>query len=170
MSGHLILLGTPRSLRVSRMRENSFTRLDTDCELTKLAGRDCAAWVKARDDQGKIVLVETTNYLPRQTAIYAQWLLFENEAELQEFLKEFPQYRLDARLAKTREERQALAAGFDRELIRRDFDLSRVRDERQRISLARRYIEIADKLRKLSADIRLSESTKELETEWQDKL
>jgi hypothetical protein len=107
MSGHLILLGTPRSLRVSRMRENSFTRLDTDCELTKLAGRDCAAWVKARDDQGKIVLVETTNYLPRQTAIYAQWLLFENEAELEEFLKEFPQYRLDARLAKTREERHS---------------------------------------------------------------
>ena len=48
---------------------------------------------------------------------------------------------LDERLAKTAEERDALAADLDRRCVRRDFDLSRVGDEQQRIKLAQRYVE-----------------------------
>ena len=44
--------------------------------------------------------------------------------------------RLDERLAKTAEEREALTADLDRRRVRRDFDLSRVGDEQQRINLA----------------------------------
>ena len=140
MAKYLVLLGTPsRSsiFRISRWarlhrRENSVARPDIDGELTKIAGRRCAAWVNARKDSDKIRLVETRNYIPRQTAFYAH-AAFEKEAAFLEFLEAFPHHGLDARLAKIAEERDALAADLDRRRVRRDFDLSRVGDEQQRI-------------------------------------
>jgi hypothetical protein len=151
-------------------RENRVARLNLDAELSKLVGRRCAAWLKAQKDHEKIRMVETRNYVPRQTAFYATWLLFENEALALEFLEAFPHYRLGARLAKITEEREALAAELDRRLVRRDFDLSRVGDEQQRTNFARRYFETTDKLRQLDEDFRLLETAKGLGTEWQDKL
>ena len=154
MAKYLVLLGTPRDLHIPYFamgipspRENSVTQLSIDGELAKLMGRRCAAWVKAKTDQENIRLVETRNYVPRQTAFYAHWLLFEKEAAFLEFLEAFPHHGLDARLAKIAEERDASAADLDRRLYRRDFDLSRVGDEQQRINLARRYVETTDKLR-----------------------
>ena len=84
--------------------------------------------------------------------------------------KHFHTTRLDARLAKTAEERDALAADLDRRRIRRDFDLSRVGDEQQRINLARRYVETTDKIRQLGSQFRLLETAKELAVEWEDRL
>ena len=120
--------------------------------------------------QENIRLVETRNYVPPQTAFYAHWLLFEKEATFLEFLEAFPHHGLDERLAKTAEERDALAADLDRRRVRRDFDLSRVGDEQQRINLARRYVETTDKIRQLDRHFRLLETAKELATEWQDTL
>jgi hypothetical protein len=85
-------------------------------------------------------------------------------------LEAFPHYRLDARLAKITQEREALAADLDKRLIRRDFDLSRVGDEQRRANLARRYVETADKLREWGAHFRLLQTAKQLGSEWQDKL
>jgi hypothetical protein len=177
MASYLILLGTPRDLHIPYFamgspssRENHVARLNLDAELSKFAGRRYAAWVTAQKDQDKIRLVETRNYVPRQTAFYAQWLLFEKEAAFLEFLEAYPHYRLDARLTKISEERDALAADLDKRLIRRDFDLGRVGDEQQRENLARRYVETADKLRQLGRDFRLLETAKTLSGEWQDKI
>jgi len=121
MAKFLVLLGTPRDLHIPyfamgarHTRENSATRLGIEGELTK-TGRRCAAWLKAKTDQENIRLVETRNYIPRQTAFYAHWLLFEKEATFREFLEAFPHHGLDARLAKTAEERDALAADLDLE-------------------------------------------------------
>jgi hypothetical protein len=118
----------------------------------------------------KIRLVEMRNYVARQTAFYATWLLLQEEAKFVEFLEAFPHYRLDERLTKIDEEREVLTADLHRRLHRRDFDLSRVGDEEQRENLTRRYVETADKLRQLGADFRLLERAKELATEWQDKI
>ena len=87
----------------------------------------------------------------------------------EEFLEAFPHYRLDERLAKIDEEREALAADLDRRRNRRDFDLSRVGDEQQRENLARRYVETTDKLRQLGTQFRLLETAKGLGSEWQDR-
>ena len=87
-----------------------------------------------------------------------------------EFLEAFPRHRLDERLAKIAEEREALAADLDRRRNRRDFDLSRVGDEQQRENLARRYVETTDKLRQLDSQFRLLETAKGLAVEWQDRL
>ena len=96
MASYLILLGTPRDLHIPYFampapssRENRIARLNLDAELFKLVGRRCAAWVKAQKDQDKIRLVETRNYVPRQTAFYVTWLVFENEAASLEFLERF---------------------------------------------------------------------------------
>jgi hypothetical protein len=151
-------------------RENCATCLGIEGELTKVAGRRCAAWLKAKTDQENIRLVETQNYVPPQTAFYAHWLLFEMEAAFLEFLEAFPHCGLDARLAKTAEERDALAADLDRRRVRRDFDLSRVGDEQQRTNLARRYVETTDKIRQLDAHLRLLETSKRLAADWSDKL
>jgi hypothetical protein len=177
MAKFLVLLGLPRGVHIPyfamgarHTRENSATRLGIEGELIKVAGRRCAAWVKAKTDQENIRLVETRNYIPRQTAFYAYWLLFEKEATFREFLEAFPHHGLDARLTKIAEERDALAADLDRRRVRRDFDLSRVGDEQQRINLVRRYVETTDKIRELDAHLRLLETAKGLAVEWQDKL
>ena len=176
MAKFMVLLGTPRDLNIPYFamgapssRENSVVRLAID-GLEKLAGRRCAVWLKAQKDQEKIRFVETRNYVPRQTAFYAQWLLFEEETAFREFLEAFPHHGLEARLAKIAEERDALAAELDRRLVRHDFDLSRVGDEQQRINLARRYVEKTDELRQLGRNFRLLEIAQELATERQAKL
>jgi hypothetical protein len=68
-----------------------------------------------------------------------------------------------------REERETLAAEPDRRLHRREFDRSRIGDEQQRENLARRYVEMTDKLRQLGTHFRLLEIAKTLSGEWQDK-
>jgi hypothetical protein len=173
MASYLILLGTPRDLHIPYFAmgspsstKNSVARLNIDGK-TKLVGRRCAAWLKVHKDKDKIQLVETRNYVPRQTAFYATWLLFQEETKFVEFLEAFPHYRLDERLTKSHEEREALAADLHRRLNRRDFDLSRFGDEQQRENLARRYVETTDKLRQLGADFRLLETAKEFSNEWQ---
>ena len=109
----------------------------------------CRHGSSAKNDQENIGLVETRNYIPLKTAFYATWLLFQEDAKSVEFLEAFPHYRLDERLTKIAEERDALAADLDRRRIRRDFDLSCVGDEQQRVNLARRYAETTDKLRRV---------------------
>ena len=78
--------------------------------------------------------------------------------------------RLDERLAKIAEEREALAADLDRRRVRGDFDLSRVEDEQQRINLARRYVETTDKICQLDPHLRLLDTAKGLAVDWSDKL
>ena len=97
-------------------------------------------------------------------------LVFEEQAASEKFLEAFPYLRLDERISKITEEREALAANLDRRRHRRDFDLSRVGDEQQRTNLARRYVEATDKLRQLGAQFRQLEIAKELVTEWRGKL
>ena len=133
-----------------------------------MPGRRCTGWINAWKDRAKIALIETRNYVPPKTAFYAEWLLLESEAAFVEFLQDFPHYSLGARLAKINDEREALAADLERRVKRRDFDLSRVGDEQQRTNLARRYVEMTDKLHQLHADFRLLETAKVLSGKWQE--
>lgn len=52
---------------------------------------------------------------------------------------------------------------MNRRRVRRDFDLSRVGDEEQRINLARRYIETTDKIRQFDAHFRLLRRPRDLQ-------
>jgi hypothetical protein len=175
MASYMALLGTPRELNIPyfamgaiQSRENYATSLDLDGKQSKLAGHDCIVWANARKDRDKIALIETRNYIPPKTAFYAQWLRFHNKDAFLEFLQAFPHHSLDTRIAKIIEEREALLADVDRRVKRRDFDLSLVGDEHQRTNLARRYVEMSDKLRQVETEVRLLESAKVLRVKWQE--
>ena len=116
MASHLVLLGTPRHLHipyfampVPRSRESYAQRLDIETDLVGFVGRRCAAWVRARATGAKIELIATRNYIPPQTAFYATWLVFGDEAVGSEFLDTYPQNRLDGRIAKLEADREPLA-------------------------------------------------------------
>lgn len=176
MASHLVLLSKPWELNIPyfaigdpHSRENSITSLGVG-KSSKLASHRCGAWIDARKNQDKIALIETRNYFPPKTAFYAQWLQFQNESAFLEFLQTFPHYSLDTRLVKTNEEREALAADLKRRIDRGDFDLSRVGDEKQRENLARRYIEIRQKILALEEDYRLLDLGDRFRGEWEAKM
>jgi hypothetical protein len=99
---------------VPRSRESYVERLDIETDLVGLVGRRCASWIEARADRDG-----TRNYLRPQTAFYATWLLFKDEAVMSEFLDTYPQHRLDGRVAKLEAERDALTAKLQHRLPRR---------------------------------------------------
>src|SRR5512134_2074496 len=84
------------AMPVPRSRESYAQRLDIETDLLGFVGRRCAAWVRATG--AKIELIKTRNYVPPQTAFYATWLLFRDEAAATEFLDAYPQHRLDGRM------------------------------------------------------------------------
>ena len=100
--------------------------------MVKLVGRRCAAWVNARLERDVIELIHTRDYIPLQTAFYAKWLLFRDEAAATAFLDAWPRHRLNERLAKLDEERRALTFKLEQRLKRGDFNLGRIGDDRQR--------------------------------------
>ncbi|HSF23049.1 MAG TPA: hypothetical protein VLE20_02400, partial [Blastocatellia bacterium] len=128
---------------VPRSRESYAQRLDIEIDLVGFVGRRCAAWVRARATGAKIELIKTRNYVPPQTAFYATWLVFRDEAVGAEFLDTYPQHRLDGRLARIEADREALTAELQHRLLRGDFNLTRIGDGRQQENLARKYLEAA---------------------------
>jgi len=177
MASYLILLGNPRDLHIPYFAmpvpaslENTVLRGNIKADLVKLVGRRCAAWIKARLDRDVIELIQTRDYIPHQTAFYSKWLLFRDEAAAAAFLDAWPRYRLDERLGKIDEERNALATKLQQRLKRGDFDLGRIGEDRQRENLAHRYVETAETLRDLSSQLRLLEMAKGLAHKWQATL
>ena len=86
MASHLVLLGSPRELHIPYfamgvrwLRENRVERLDLGTDLTRLVGRRCAAWIKARTERDRIELMATRNYVAPQTTFCATWLLFDEQ-------------------------------------------------------------------------------------------
>ena len=177
MAGHLILLGVPCerhipyfAMPVPRSRESYAQRLDIETDLARLVGRSCAAWINARPDGPKIELIATRNYVPPQTAFYATWLVFGDEAVAGEFLDAYPQFRLDGRIAKIEADRTALMATLQHRLQRGDFNLGRIGDDRQRENLARGYVAAAEALSGFRSELRLLERASELTERWHNEL
>ncbi len=175
MASHLILLGIPRELHipyfamgVPASRESRVARLDIESDLVKLVGRRCAAWVEARLERDVIELIHTRDYIPLQTAFYAKWLLFRDEAAATASLR---LGRATAWMSGLRRStRNALALKLEQRLKRGDFNLGRIGDDRQRENLARRYVETATTLRGLRSQRRLLETAEGAAQTWQAKL
>ena len=134
MASSLILLGSPRELHIPYfamgvrwLRENRVERLDLGTDLTRLVGRRCAAWIKARTERDRMA---TRNYVAPQTTFCATWLVFGDEAAATEFMDAYPQHRLDGRMAKLEADHDVLSAKLRDRLKRGDFNLGRVGDER----------------------------------------
>jgi len=145
--------------------ENQATPLDLDTNLTKIVGRRCADWVRDREGGGAISLLETRNYLPPQTAMYAHWLSFRERPLADNFLNAFPRYRLEEWFEKLRREREALEEKVEQRVRRRGYDLSRIGAE-QRRTVAQRFIDTHDKIGDLVRLQRQLETIGRLAQEW----
>jgi hypothetical protein len=100
----LVLIGRPKSLHIMAqamvapsMRES---RWGYDKTETARLGAQCAQWILTRGKEHDIRLARTRNYIPNQTAIYAEWLLFQEDELACQFLMAFPRFQIPIRLEK----------------------------------------------------------------------
>ncbi len=171
----LILVGRPKSLHImaQAMAPSNLTSRWSYCKmedgLSRRAGGHAARWIIAEKGDRDVRLVRTRNYVGRQTAFYADWLLFREPEFAHEFLRSFPRLQTSNRLESLQHERKALAEKVDERLRRGGFDLSKSPDA-QRWLIARRYIEAHDKLRDLAEHAEQLALADGLRFEWMSVL
>ena len=146
-------------------REDQYTPLNLT-ELQKLVGRRCAAWV--HEHCSTIRLVRTRNYLPPKTSVHAHWLAFEAPAMAEVFVTAFPQYDLEARVNALNAERDIAVAQIERRLRTSRLDLGRLL-EHDRLPVARKYIELTDKLLETEHRIKDLQLAGDLAIQWARK-
>jgi hypothetical protein len=156
----LVLISRPKSLHImiqalaapsSRESGWRFGRIDT----TRLGTR-ARQWLLAARQQHDVRLVHTRNYIPRQTAFYADWLVFRDDELAAQFLTAFPRFQIPHRREKLRQDRQTIATRMEERLRRGGFDLGRHPAE-QRRTIADRFVELDDKLRDIDDHCRTLE-------------
>ena len=111
----------------------------------------------------------TRNYVPKQTAFYADWLVFQEEELAGEFLRTFPRLHIAHQLERLQRDRRIIASRMEERLRRGGFDLGKHPSE-QRRSIADRLIEFDDKLRDIDEHCRALELAEQLAGEWTAKL
>jgi hypothetical protein len=136
----MVLAMTPRNLE-SRWW---YSRIGDG--LSRVVGGRASRWIIAKREANDIRLIGTKNYVPRQTAFYAHWLLFTDPMLADEFLQTFPRFDTAKRIEKLGHDRNELAEKVYERLRRGGFDLGKFPPE-QRRAIALRFIEADDKLR-----------------------
>jgi hypothetical protein len=112
------------------------------------------AWIRERlDSDASMALLLTRNYLPKQTALYLKWLTFRDDAFRDEFLSEWPHYRIEYQIEKLERERKELAEKLQARIDRGGYDLSKISAD-QRLTVASRYVEAASKIHDLDWQVR----------------
>jgi hypothetical protein len=149
--------------------ENRVAELGIEAGLVPIVGRRCAEWIRARRGEGGIRAIATRNYIEPKTAVYVNWALFREDALAGEFLDVFPRYEFEARLERIRRVRQDLEEDLEQRLRRGGFDLGRFGED-QRGVIARRYVEIHDKIADLRRQERWLERANRLAEEWRVSL
>jgi len=61
--------------------------------------------------------VHTRNYIPRQTAFCADWLLFREDELAAQFLTAFPRFQIPHRLEKLQQDRQTIATRMEERFV-----------------------------------------------------
>jgi hypothetical protein len=109
----LVLIGRPKSLHImiqaiaaSSSRESRWGYGEME---TARLGAQCVQWILTRGKEHDIRLVHTRNYVPKQTAFYADWLLFQEDELASQFLTAFPRFQVRKRLEGLQRERETIA-------------------------------------------------------------
>jgi hypothetical protein len=116
-----------------------------------MVGRECARWLK--DHGGKIEIITTRNYLPLKTAFYAEWLVFHDRSIAESFLSAWPRYDAQKQFEILRSQRGSLKEKTEQRLKSGKYDLSCLA-EQDRLPVARRYVELTEKLNHLDQHIK----------------
>ena len=85
----LVLIGRPKSLHIMAMAMGAPSARESwwgygKIETARL-GAQCVQWILTRGKEHHIRLIHTRNYVPRQTAFYADWLLFQEDEVASQF-------------------------------------------------------------------------------------
>jgi len=147
-------------------RKNEYVRRDLR-ELPKRIGRQCAAWVFQRREN--IDFIRTRNYLPLKTAVHLHWLAFPDRTSAQAFLAAWAHHDSQKQLEKLSAERGELVQRIDRRLQIGRFDLSRL-PEQDRLPVARRYIDLQERVGELSRHIQDLELAASLGRQWSTQI
>ena len=132
---------------------------------TARLGAQCVQWILTRGKDHHIRLIHTRNYVPKQTAFYADWLLFREDELASQFLTAFPRFQIPHRLQGLERDRQIIATRMEERLQRGGFDIGKHPPE-QRRAIAHRFIELDDKLRDIDEHCRALELAEQLSLEW----
>ncbi len=148
----LVHVGRPKTLHIMalamtpRAFESRWWYSRIGDGLSRVVGGHASRWIIAKRETNDIRLIGSKNYVPRQTAFYAHWLLFTDPILAEEFLQTFPRFNTPKRIEKLGHDRNELAEKVDERLRRGGFDLGKFPPQ-QRRAIALRFIEADDKLR-----------------------
>ena len=165
----LVLIGRPKSLHIMAQAMAAPSARDSHWGYGKIKnarlGAQCAQWILTRGKDHNIRLVHTRNYVPRQTAFYADWLLLQEDELASQFLIAFPRFQIPNRLERLQHDRQIIATRMEERLQRGGFDIGKHPPE-QRRAIAHRFIELDDKLMDIDEHCRSLELAEQLALEW----
>ena len=169
----LVLIGRPKSLHIMAQAMVAPSARESwwgygKIETARL-GAQCVQWILTKGKEHVIRLVHTRNYVPRQTAFYADWLLFQEDELASQFLTAFPRFQIPNRLEGLQRDRQIIATRMEERLQRGGFDIGKHPPE-QRRAIAQRFIELDDKLRDIDEHCRALELAEQLSVEWTTRL
>ncbi len=167
----LVHIGRPKTLHIMalamtpRNLESRWWYSRIGDNLSRVVGGHASRWIIAKRETNDIRLVGTKNYVPRQTAFYAHWLLFADPKLADEFLQTFPRFNTPKRIEKLGHDRNELAEKVDERLRRGGFDLGKFPPE-QRRAIALRFIEADDKLVEFDQHRKNLEIASGFQSEW----
>jgi hypothetical protein len=169
----LVLIGRPKSLHIMAMAMAAPSARESwwgygKIEIARL-GAQSVQWILTRGKERNIRLIRTRNYVPSQTAFYADWLLFQEDELACQFLTAFPRFQIANRLQGLQRDRQIIATRLEERLRRGGFDIGKHPPE-QRRAIAQRFIELDDKLRDIDEHRRGIELAEQLSLEWTARL
>lgn len=173
----LILIGTPEALNISCLamaspsskESNWFYPKKKSTPLSELLGGTPYRWVAEKQKTHDIKRICTRNYIPVRTAIYANWLVFNDDIVAQEFVTKFPQFKTDLYMKKLKDDHDELQDKVNIKLTRGAFDLSKYPPD-QRRSAARRFIEFDDQITALAERVRYLDMANRFADEWSKKI
>jgi hypothetical protein len=169
----LVLIGRPKSLHIMAMAMGAASARESWWGYGKIEtaqlGAQCAQWILANSKAHVIRLVHTRHYVPRQTAFYADWLLFLEDELASQFLAAFPRFQISNRLQGLEGDRRIIATRMEERLQRGGFNIGTHPPE-QRRAIAQRFIELDDKLKDIDEHCRALELAQQLAVDWKTRL
>jgi hypothetical protein len=169
----LILIGRPKSLHIMAQAMVAASARESRWGYGKMEtarlGAQCIQWLSNSGKEHVIRPVHTRNYVPRQTAFYADWLLFQEDELASQFLTAFPRFQISNRLQNLQRDRQIIATRMEERLQRGGFDIGKHPPE-QRRTIAQRFIEFDDQLRDIDEHCCALELAERLSGEWTARL
>jgi hypothetical protein len=169
----MILIGKPESLHIPYFAMPSpHSKVSSwhypnkkSVPLSQLVGGNACRWIIEKQKSFDIRRISTRNYIPPQTAFYANWLIFFDKALANELISIFPHLDSDKYLEVLKNQLSMIEAKVTEKLNRGAYDLSRYPAD-QRLYAAQRFIDLSTQSRNISDQITFIQTAMGLRDAW----